>query len=100
MKVAVVGSRSITNINISKYIPKETSEIITGGAKGIGSLAEKYAQNNNIPIIVIKPEYSIYKKGAPLIRNKKIVELSDFIVAIWDGKSRETKYTIDFAKNQ
>lgn len=30
MKVAVIGSRSLKNIDISKFIPKETTEIISG----------------------------------------------------------------------
>lgn len=36
--------------------------------------------------------------GAPLKRNEKIVETADLIIALWDGKSRGTKYVIDHAK--
>ena len=35
---------------------------------------------------------------APLIRNKEIVEIADYIISFWDGKSRGTKFTIDYAK--
>ena len=35
MKVAIIGSRNLTNVNISKYIPKEVTEIISGGARVI-----------------------------------------------------------------
>ena len=80
------------------YIPNETTEIISGGAKGIDTLAEKYADENNIPKLIIKPEYAKYGKSAPLRRNKTIVENSDILVAIWDGSSNGTKFAIDYAK--
>lgn len=41
MKLLVVGSRSIESFDLSKYINKEVSLIISGGAKGVDTLAEK-----------------------------------------------------------
>ncbi len=98
MKVAVIGSRGLTNVEISKYIPENVTEIISGGARGIDTLAEEWANKNGISKTIIKPEYERYKRGAPLKRNEKIVELADVIIALWDGKSRGTKFTIDYAK--
>lgn len=98
MKVAIIGSRNLVNVEISKYIPENTAEIISGGARGIDTLAEEWADKNGISKIIIKPEYERYKRGAPLKRNEKIVELADVIIALWDGKSRGTKFTIDYAK--
>lgn len=98
MKVAIIGSRNLTNVEISKYIPENVTEIISGGARGIDTLAEEWADKNGIPKMIIKPEYERFKRGAPLKRNEKIVELADVIIALWDGKSRGTKFTIDYAK--
>ena len=98
MKVAIIGSRNLVNVEISKYIPENTAEIISGGARGINTLAEAWADKNGISKIIIKPEYEKFKRGAPLKRNEKIVELADVIIALWDGKSRGTKFTIDYAK--
>ncbi len=97
MKVAIIGSRSI-NINIEKYIPKNATTIISGGAKGVDRLAETYADENNINKIIFKPEYSKYGKQAPLLRNRLIVQNADIIIAIWDGKSSGTQFTIEYAK--
>lgn len=47
MKVAIVGSRNL-DVDISKYIPEETTTIVTGGAKGIDCLAEEFADKNNL----------------------------------------------------
>ena len=35
MKVAIVGSRNINYINLKKYLPTDTTEIISGSAKGV-----------------------------------------------------------------
>ena len=48
MKVAVVGSRSISKADISRYIPPDTDLIISGGAIGVDKLAEEYADKKGI----------------------------------------------------
>lgn len=40
----------------------------------------------------------MYGKGAPLKRNEILVEMADKILVIWDGKSKGTNYTINYAK--
>ena len=98
MKVAVVGSRNVVVENIQQYLPENVSEIISGGAKGVDTYAEEYAKNNGIKITVIKPDYKKYGKPAPLVRNKEIVENADFVVLVWDGKSRGTKFVLEYCE--
>lgn len=97
MKIAVVGSRSIKNADISQYIPKEATEIITGGAVGIDKLAEREARLRGIPLTVFKPDYETHGKSAPLVRNKLIAESCDMLIAFWDGSSRGTVFTWRYA---
>lgn len=97
MKVAIVGSRDIENITeeyIMEYIPENCSEIVSGGARGIDKLAENIAKNKNIKITVFKPNYKLYGKKAPLVRNSEIVDYSDYVLAFWDYKSNGTRHTI------
>ena len=100
MKLLIIGSRSITDFDLSGYIPKNTDLIISGGANGIDSITEKYADDHKISKLIIRPKYSIYGKGAPLKRNEKMVDISDEVLIIWDGISRGTKYTETYAKKQ
>lgn len=97
MRVAIIGSRTL-NVDISKYIPDKVTEIVSGGAKGIDGLAEAYADKMSILKQIFKPEYDKYGKAAPLKRDEMIVNFSDVIIAIWDGKSRGTKYVIEYAR--
>lgn len=95
--VLVTGSRSIADIDISKYL-KNIDVLLTGGAKGVDSLAISNAQKQGIKHIEILPNYNKYKRAAPVIRDEEMVRMCDRVVAIWDGKSKGTKHTIDFAK--
>lgn len=96
MRVAIIGSRSL-NIEIDKFIPIGAALIISGGARGIDMLAEKYAEKKNLSRLIFLPDYEQYGNIAPLIRNKLIVDSADLIVAIWDGKSRGTQHAINYA---
>ena len=95
MKVAVIGSRGLIVKDLERYLPKDTSEIVSGGARGIDTCAENYAEQNGIPITVFLPEYEKYGRGAPLKRNIQIIDYADLVLAFWDGKSRGTKFVID-----
>ena len=48
MKLAIIGSRSLTVTNLEEYIPENTVEIISGGAKGIDSCAKKFALKHSL----------------------------------------------------
>jgi len=98
MKLAIVGSRKITEVNIGKYIKIMPSLIISGGAAGVDTAAELWAESKGIATEIIKPEYGRYKKAAPLIRNRAIVEMCDLLIAFWDGESKGTIHAINYAK--
>ncbi len=98
MKVAIVGSRSLNFEIPEECIPKNTTLIISGGADGIDKMGREYAKKHKILIYEILPEYNLYGKNAPLVRNDLIIKLSDMVVAFWDGKSRGTKNVIEKCK--
>lgn len=95
MKVAVIGSRSITSFPLEEVIPAQTTEIISGGARGADTLAREFAQAHGIPCTEIRPDYARYGKGAPLRRNEEIIARADLVIALWDGKSSGTAYAIN-----
>lgn len=112
MKLAIVGSRDYTNfVEFTEKIEQVvgwyfdpcglgSSEygdlvIISGGAKGTDSLAEQWAKENNVPCKVIRPDYNVGNtKAAPLLRNTKIAQECEDMIAFWDGESRGTEDVI------
>ncbi len=93
MKAAIIGSRSLTVDDLREYLPRRTTEIISGGAKGID--AREYAVSHGIKLTEFLPEYKKYGINAPLKRNISIIECADIVLAFWDGKSRGTKFVIE-----
>lgn len=98
MKVAIIGSRNLIIDDLGKYLPKETTEIVSGGAKGIDKCAATFAKNNNLALTEFLPKYNFYGKAAPLKRNLEIINYSDYIIAFWDGSSKGTKFVIENCK--
>ena len=98
MKVAVVGSRDLTNITLDQYIPKETDEIVSGGAVGVDLCAAEYAKKKGLRLTEFLPQYGRYGRAAPIVRNKKIVDYADKIIVFWDGSSKGTLSVIKYAE--
>lgn len=98
MKLLIVGSRGIDTFDISKYVPPDIDTVISGGAKGVDLIAEKFADAHRLSKIILRPKYSLYGKAAPLKRNEEMVKMADKVLVIWDGKSKGTEYTINYAK--
>ena len=100
MKLAIIGSRTCPPINIEAYLKYIPDTIVSGGAKGADTYAREFAHEHNLELIEFLPDYNKYGRSSPLVRNKLIVDECDCLIAFWDGKSRGTKYTIDYAIKQ
>lgn len=105
MIIAVIGSREgFEDGNVMPHLnefydpknPKKNS-FISGGARGVDRIVEKYANTLNIKIEIIRP-INPSNKLDYLFRNIEIITKADKILAFWDGTSRGTKFVIDYAK--
>ncbi len=100
MKVAVVGSRGLRVADLGKYLPEGTTEIVSGGARGVDAAAREYAISHGLKLTEFLPEYDKFGRGAPLKRNITIIEYADLVLAFWDGQSHGTKFVIDNCKKR
>ena len=94
----MIGSRGVTEEcykHLSAEIPANCTEIVTGGADGVDTLAARYAQESGIALKLFLPEYDKYGKNAALIRNDEIIAYVNAVLAFWDGYSRGTAYVIN-----
>jgi len=108
MKIAIIGSREFKNKElVEKTLAKELTsiivsryaEVITGGASGIDTWVEEFCKKNFTPCKIIRP-INPAKKIDYLFRNVEIITLADKIIVFWDGKSKGTKFVIDYAKER
>lgn len=100
MKLGIIGSRNLTVDNLEDYIPEDVTEIISGGAKGIDTCAQKYAEEHGIKTTVFKPNYERFGRAAPIFRNTDIVVNSDKVIAFWDGESRGTHNALQVCRKK
>lgn len=100
MKLLIAGSRSITDFDLAPYVPSDVDLIITGGAKGVDTLGEAYARERGIPTLTVKHVYEKYGRAAPLRRDEEMVDMADAVLVIWDGVSRGSKHTADYARKK
>ncbi len=97
MKVAIVGSRepgSFTVLRMLDEIPRNCTELVSGGAKGIDAMARECAELLHIPCKEFLPDYAHLGRGAPHARNLQIIAYADLVLAFWDFSSHGTRDTI------
>lgn len=108
MKIAIIGSRTFTDYKLldqvlNDFMDKNNiliTHVISGGANGADKLGERFADSIGAEKIIFYPDWNKHKKAAGFIRNKDIVDNSEMVFAFWDGKSRGTKHSIDYARSQ
>ena len=110
LKIIIAGSRGINNydelihaimgaINAGVIVHAQSFEIVSGGARGVDTLARKYAIDSGYILTEMKPIYNgDNDRGAPIRRNIDIANYGDILLAIWDGISPGTKHIIDYMK--
>lgn len=100
MKLLIAGSRSIIDFDLSPYVSADVDTIISGGARGVDSLAEQYADSHHLSKYILRPRYDLYGRAAPLKRNEEMVDMADAVLVIWDGCSKGAQYTLEYAKKK
>ena len=75
-------------------------QIVCGMARGADRLGEQYAKERGYQIRYFPAEWDGDGKGAGFIRNTKMAENADALVAFWDGKSKGTEHMIKTANEK
>lgn len=120
IRLIVAGSRYYTNKKVIENMietiiaklkqrhPFFTLHIITGGARGVDTLAENYARTNGIKLSIYpvsSKDWATNGKVAGPLRNARMAEAAleaaaPYLLAFWDMKSRGTKNMIDTANKK
>ena len=102
MKVVICGSRSIKDTDYVRNCIEQSrldiTEVISGGAGGVDTIAYWWAQLKGIPCTMVRAEWRKHGRSAGVIRNHEMVKVADAVIVIWDGVSLGTKNTISQAR--
>ena len=71
--------------------------IVSGCARGADTLGMRYASENIFDVDEYPADWDKYGKKAGYMRNVEMAENADALIAFWDGKSKGTQYTINYA---
>ncbi len=92
MRTIIAGSRNIIEYDILlsaiEELDFEITTVISGGAKGVDSLGEWFAEDNGIPFEVFPAEWDKFGRAAGYLRNVKMAENAEACLILWDGKSK------------
>lgn len=124
MKTIVAGSRSIQDQKTVDYVLSKIvldrilviTEVVSGKAKGVDTLAENWAKKVGLPVAEFPADWNNveapgakvktnrygnkYNVLAGYWRNQQMADYADALVAIWDGVSRGTQDMIDRAEKK
>jgi hypothetical protein len=102
LKIIVAGSRNINlyrNVSFAiEHSDFEVTEVVCGEARGPDRLGRYWAEQNGIPVKSFPADWNSEGKRAGSVRNIKMGDYADGLVAIWDGKSSGTRHMIDYMK--
>jgi hypothetical protein len=92
-KVIIAGSRHFTDFEfVRKTVDDflviagiEVEEIVSGGARGIDALGERYAREHDYPLKRFPADWERYGRAAGSIRNKQMAEYADVLIAFSSG---------------
>ena len=98
-KIAVIGSRDFRDRRLMREVLSKLTPftLVSGGARGADRLAEEFADRNKLDKLIFLPDWETHGNSAGYIRNVSIINNCDQVVAFWDGKSRGTRHSIDYA---
>lgn len=103
MKTIIAGSRDIIDFELVKQAVTESgfeiTEVVSGGARGVDRLGERWGVENNVPIKQFIPDWDANPKTAGFIRNGEMAEYGEALIAVTNG-SRGTANMISQAEKK
>jgi hypothetical protein len=109
-KIIIAGGRDFTNwyqlhcqvahiLSLKfEWDSLDEIEIVSGGARGVDKLGEKFAKIYDIDLKIFPAKWNEHGKSAGFIRNNDMAKYASALIAFWNGKSKGTKHMIDTAR--
>jgi hypothetical protein len=114
--VVITGSRSLTDpvqtitafsrarqrTNYPYLHEMQQAVWLHGGANGVDAIVAGHLSGMHLDVDVLRPNWGAHPKNtAAFIRNQEMVQRAadaqGIVIAVWDGRSRGTRHTIECA---
>ena len=108
-RVIIAGTRSFNDYELlrdscnnllSEKQRTHTVVVISGTARGADQMGERYARERGFQLRQFPADWLNDEKKAGPIRNAKMADNADALIAFWDGESKGTKNMIDNARRK
>jgi len=87
VKTIIAGSRNIVEykalLDAVEASGFEITEVVSGGARGVGALGERYANEKSIPLKIFPADWESYGRKAGIMRNTEMAHYADALIAVW-----------------
>ena len=106
-RVIIAGTRTFDDYgmlcNHADYMLQDKQRtrrivIVSGAAKGADALGEQYARDRGYKIQRYPADWNRYGRAAGPLRNEKMAQNADALLAYWDGKGPGTQGMIALAE--
>ena len=74
--------------------------IVSGHASGADALGERFAEEHGLQCEIHPADWGKYGRSAGPIRNAEMAEVSDALIAFWDGLNPGTRSMIELARKK
>jgi hypothetical protein len=115
MKVLITGSRQATPAMLAKveevvlWVKRQGAELLVGDAPGVDAHVRVCAEALSVPTTVYGAygrlrgrrrghEQVVVVPEAYAVRDRLMAQACDLCIAIWNGRSRGTNATVDYAR--
>jgi hypothetical protein len=78
----------------------QIAAVLSGACSGADRHGEVWALGREIRLELYPAKWELYGKSAGPIRNRKMADQADGLIAVWDGKSRGTANMIREAQKR
>lgn len=75
-------------------------EIVSGGAKGVDAMGERFASETGLETTVFPADWATFGRAAGPKRNREMADYSTHLLSFWNGRSKGTKSMISLAKKK
>ena len=108
-RVIIAGTRTFTDYTLLQrecnHLLSEKQRthnivVVSGTARGADTLGERYARERGFQLRRFPADWDKYGKKAGMLRNYRMADNADALIAFWDGTSRGTANMIDIARKK